>query len=248
MAEGTKGIGALGIGSIVNAIPALFQGITGAIQASRGRKGFNRAMANRPDYQIPEEYKKILSQYQTAYGGDMPGYQRGLGQIEQVGARSRGAAERGAISSNTYGASVSAQQQKELDAIMNLNLQNEQFKLQGVDKIAGAEGAIAGQKEQQWNINKFLPWQTEMNRYSEMQKGGMQNLFGALQSGASNITDLIGTKYYTDALKGLQGGGSSGVIGGGGFQSAPLGDGYSPQNNLLDTTKKLLSGININHP
>jgi len=200
-------IGALGIGALVNAVPTLFQGITGAIQASRGRKGFNRAMANRPDYEIPSEYGNILSQYKTAYGGDMPGYQRGLNQIEQVGARSRGAAERGAISSNAYGASISAQQQKELDAIMNLNLQNEQFKLQGVDKIAGAEQLMAGQKEQQWNLNKFLPWQTEMNRYGEMQKGGMQNLFGALQSGVSNVTDLIGTKYYTDALRGLQGSG-----------------------------------------
>ena len=192
------------LGAAASVIPALFQGITGAIQASRGRKGFNRAMANRPDYQIPEEYQKILSQYQTAYGGDMPGYERGLDQIEQVGARSRGAAERGAISSNAYASSISSQQQKELDAIMNLNQQNEQFKLAGVDKIAGAEGMMAGQKEQQWNLNKFLPWQTEVNRYGEMQKGGMQNLFGALQSGASNMTDLVGTKYYQDLLKGLQ--------------------------------------------
>jgi len=195
---------ALGIGALVNAVPALFQGITGAIQASRGQKGFNRAMANRPDYQIPQEYQNILSQYKIAYGGDMPGYQRGLNQIGQIGARARGSAERGAISSNAFGASVSAQQQKELDAIMNLNTQNEQFKLQGVDKIAGAEQLMAGQKEQQFNINKFLPWQTEMNRYGEMQKGGMQNLFGALQSGASNMTDLIGTKYYRDALNGLK--------------------------------------------
>ena len=134
----------------------------------------------------------------------MPGYQRGLNQIGQVGARARGAAERGAISSNAYGASISAQQQKELDAIMNYNLGNERFKLEGVDKIAGAEQLMAGQKEQKWNLNKFLPWQTEVNRYSEMQKGGMENLFGALQAGASNMTDLIGTKYYQDVLKGLQ--------------------------------------------
>ena len=195
---------ALGIGSIVNAVPALFQGITGAIQASRGRKGFNRAMANRPDYQIPEEYQKILSQYQTAYGGDMPGYQRGLNQIGQVGARSRGAAERGAISSNAYASSISSQQQKELDAIMNLNQQNEQFKLQGVDKIAGAEQMMAGQKTEKMNWEKLIPHQTELNRYGDMWGGGIKNLFGALQSGASNITDLVGTKYYQDALKGLQ--------------------------------------------
>jgi len=190
-------------GAVASAIPSIFQGIMGAVQASRGRKGFKDTMANRPDYEIPSEYGDILAKYKSTYGGDAPGYQRGLNQIEQVGARSRGAAERGAISSNAYGASINAQQQKELDAIMNLNQQNEQFQLQGVDKIAGAQGAMAGQKEQQWNLNKFLPWQTEMNRYGEMQKGGMENLFGALQSGAGNITDLVGTKYYTDALSGI---------------------------------------------
>jgi len=197
----SSGIPILGLASgAINGLSAIFQGI----KASKDRKRFNQALTERPDYQIPEEYQKILSQYQTAYGGDMPGYQRGLNQIEQVGARGRGAAERGAISSNAYASSISSQQQKELDAIMNLNIQNEQFKLAGVDKIAGAEGMMAGQKEQQWNLNEFLPWQTKVSYLGESAKARTEGAYGALNAFGSNLSDLAGTKYLMDAYKGLK--------------------------------------------
>jgi hypothetical protein len=175
----------------------------GAIQAARGAKGFNRTMANRPTYEIPEEYKNILAQYQQAQAGNMPGYEQTLGQIGQLGARTRGAAERGAISSTAYGSQVGDIYQKELDALQNLGVQQAQYKSSMLDKVAGAQAGLGEQKTEQWNINKYVPWQTEMNRYGEMKQAGMQNLFGAIQSGVGNITDLAGTRYYTDVLKGL---------------------------------------------
>jgi len=193
-------IGPIGWGAIANMVPAALQGVIGGVQAARGAKGLKRTMDARPDYEIPQEYQNILAQYQQAYGGNMPGYERGLDQMGQISARNRGAAERGAISSNAYSSSVSNLQQKELDAIQNWNQSNAEFKLAGVDKIAGAEQMLGGQKEQQWNINKFLPWQTEMNRYGEMKKSGIENLFGGIQTATSGISDLLGTKYYTDAL------------------------------------------------
>lgn len=195
---------ALGIGAIVNGGSALLQGLMGGIQAARGKKGFNRTMANRPTYEIPEEYQKILSQYEKAYAGNMPGYDQTLAQIDQAGARGRGSAERGSISSNAYGSQVGDIYQKELDAIRGLGIKQEEYKTSMLDKVAGAEGAMAGQKAEQWNINKFMPWQTEMNRYGDMAKTGTQNLFGAIQSGVSGVTDFLGTKYYSDTLKGLQ--------------------------------------------
>jgi len=72
--------------------------------------------------------------------------------------------------------------QKELDALQNLGIQQEQYKSAQLANISQAEGALAGQKSEQWNINKFLPWQTEINRYGEQRKTGMENLFGAIQS------------------------------------------------------------------
>lgn len=183
---------------------ALLQSGIGAFQTYQGNKGFQRTMANRPNYEIPSEYQDILAKYQQAQAGNMPGYGQLQSNIGQAGARARGAAERGAISSNAYGAQVGDIYQKELDAIQNLGIQQEQYKSSMLDKVTGAQGQLAGQKAEQWNINKFLPWQTEMNRYGEQKSSGMQNLFNGIQSGTGAASDFLGTRYYTDTLKGLQ--------------------------------------------
>jgi len=197
-------IGALGIGSLISGGTGLLQGIIGGIQAAKANKKFNKLLTNRPQYEIPKEYEEILNQYKTAYASNMPGYSQTLANIEQAGARSRGAAERGAISSNAYGAQVGDLYQKELDALQNLRMQQEQYKVGQLDKMAGAQSMLGEQKSQQWNINQYVPWQTEVNRWGEKAGTGMQNLFSGIQGMAGAATDYIGTKYYQDLLKGLQ--------------------------------------------
>ena len=92
------------IGAIISGVSALAQSGFGAAQAASGNKQFKKLLANRPNYEIQQEYKDILARYQQAQAGDMPGYQQTLSNIGQAGARARGAAERGAISSASYGA------------------------------------------------------------------------------------------------------------------------------------------------
>lgn len=203
MADNKGGIGSLGLGAILGGASSLIQGIIGGIQASRANKKINKLMANRPQYQIPKEYEDILNQYKMAYGSDMPGYGQTLENISQAGARARGAAERGAISSNAYGAQVSDLYQKELDALQNLGIQQEQYKASQLDKMAQAQSALGAQKSEQWNLNQFVPWQTEMNRYSEQKSTGMQNLFSGIQGGLGVASDFIGTDYYKKVLAGL---------------------------------------------
>jgi hypothetical protein len=162
-------------------------------------------MANRPAYDIPKEYQDILAKYQQTYSGNKPGFEQQLDQYGQLGARTRGAAERGAISSNAYGAQVGDIYQKELDAIQKEYINNAEFKLAGVDKIAGAQQLMAGQKEAKQNWDTLMPYQTELNRFGEMKKTGVENLFGAIQGGIGNLTDLLGTSYYKKTLDQLQG-------------------------------------------
>jgi hypothetical protein len=126
--------------------------------------------------------------------------------MEQAGARARGAAERGAISSVSYGSQVGDIYQKELDAIQNLGMKQEEWKASQMQNVAGAQAAIGEQKAQQWNVNQYVPWQTEMNRLGEQRATGMQNLFQGIQSGLGGISDLAGTSYYTKILKGLYNG------------------------------------------
>jgi hypothetical protein len=200
-----------------------------------------------PQYEIPQEYENILSRYQQAYAGNMPGYEQTLSQTGQAGARARGAAERGAISSTAYGAQVGDIYQKELDAIQGLGVKQAEYKQAQLANVAQAEGQLGQQKSQQWEVNKYMPWQTEMNRYREMQKGGMQNLFGAIQSGVGTMTDFLGTKYATDAIKGLYPP-QNGSTGQGGMSNPTVGGNYSPQQNLLNTLKGLTGGLKINNP
>jgi len=185
-------------GALLTAIPSLAQGILGGIQAAKGAKGFKRTMAARPGYEIPQEYKNILAQYQQARAGNMPGYEQTLGQIGQLGARTRGAAERGAISSTAYGSQVGDIYQKELDALQNLGVQQEQYKTRMLDKVTGAQGVLGGQKlaKQEWE--ELIPYQTELNRYGEMQKGGTENIFKGIQGMGMTASDLWGTKYLQD--------------------------------------------------
>lgn len=237
---------ALLAGALLSGGSALLQGIFGAAQAARGNKGFNRAMANRPTYEIPDEYKNILAQYQQAQAGNMPGYEQTLSQIGQAGARARGAAERGAISSASYGAQVGNLYQKELDAIQNLGIKQEEYKTSMLDRVAQAQGQLGQQKEQQFNINQFVPWQTETNRYGEMKQQGIQNMFSGIQSGIGSLADLAGTKYYSDALAKLQNvGGTTGV---GKTANMNAYQGYNPQQNLFNTTSDLLKKTKINFP
>lgn len=212
------------------AIPSIAKGVFGAIQAARGNKLFKQAQANRPDYEIPEEYRRVLGMYQTAMAGDMPGYSKTLSNIGQSGARARGALERGAISSNAYGAGVSDLYQKELDAIQNLGIQQEQWKASQMANVAQAQGALGQQKSTQWELNEYMPWQTEIQRAGEMRKAGIENMFGALQSGIGGITDLMGTKMYTDALTKMYGG--KGIGQAVGNQSQPIG-GRNPYGSAL---------------
>ena len=149
-------------------------------------------------------YENILSNYNSLYGGDMPSYQRGLNQIGQVGARSRAQNERSAISSNTLAAANNASQQNELDAIMNYNLKNERFKLEGADKRAGATMALAGQKEKQFNINEWYPNQIALNQYGEMWKGGQEGVSSGLNALGSIGADLAGTRFMQEYLNKLQ--------------------------------------------
>lgn len=191
------------IATIASLLPNVIQGVTAGIGALKNTRDFNRLKGSQPQYQIPEEYKKNLAMAQQLYAGNMPGYSQTLSEIGQAGARARGGAERGAISSNAYMSSVGDIYQKELDAIQGLGVQQEKYKTEQAQNVMAQQGFMGEQKAQQWNLNKNLPWQTEMNRLGEAKAANTQGLSSEIQGLGGNVTDLLGTKMMTDTLKGL---------------------------------------------
>jgi len=201
------------LGVIAGLAPSVLQGIFSGIGLGRTSAQFNRQKANRPGYEIPEELYQNLEAAKLLGAQKAPGYASQLSEIRQASAREYGRRERGAISSNALMAGDIYQ--KELDAIQGLARMNEEWAAKQAQNINLARGAIGEQKLQKQSWESLIPWQTEMNRLGEQKASYMQGLMGALQGLGQNVTDLYGTKSFTDFYKGLypQGGaGGSGDI------------------------------------
>lgn len=177
------------------------------VQGSRARKmerQLDQLSANRPTWEIPAEYQGTINTYKQLMAGNMPGYEQSLTQMGQAGARARGTAERGAISSTAYGTQAGDIYQKELDAIQNLQTSQAQFKAQQTQNVVGAEQELARQKAEQWNINVNVPWQTKMNELTSRYGALTGNAANARESGMSGLMNFAGTSYYQKMLEMLQ--------------------------------------------
>ena len=94
-------------------------------------------------------------------------------------------------------------------------------------------------QDQQWNVNKLQPWEIKANMAADKIAVGQQNLFGGLSDAGSAAMTYAGTKYYTDALKSMQG--SSMPTASPGF-TRPItqnlvGGAYNPTPNIAQTAQ-----------
>jgi hypothetical protein len=226
------------IGAGTAAATNISKGIMGAAQASKGRKASNKLMANQPTYKRPEEYQQELAmRKQMAAQGSMPGQ----GYIEQNigGATSQAlsAAEKGAISSNTYQKSVGDILSKQLSAFQDLGLQSAQWQQSQKENLMGTMQRGAGYSDQEWQTNKLQPWEIGMNQAESQRQMGAQGMFGALEGFSGNVMDYAGTSYMNKILGSQMNMGNSGAQTGqvkNPFQMSSV-YGYDPQKNLLNT-------------
>jgi len=206
------------IAALIGAGTGLAKGIIGGVQAAKGRKDLKSLLANRPKYNIPEEYVRSLGIYQNLAAQEMPGMQRYEEMIGQSTARTMTGAERGAISSNVFQGAVETAQDKELQALQQLAQMGVNYKTQAMQNLAGAYGTVGGLRNEQFEYNVNQPWQIAANMAAGKQTTGTENLFGGLTDiGASAIT-FLGTKYAEE-----MGGGS-----GGSWRKGRKGKGYTP--------------------
>lgn len=204
-----KGLGSAGqigaVGAGLGAVTNLAKGIWGLSQYKKGTKAFNSLMANQPTYKRPEEYQQELAmRKQMAAQGSMPGQ----GYIEQNigGATSQAlsAAEKGAISSNTYQKSVGDILSKQLSAFQDLGLQSAQWQQSQKENLMGTMQRGAGYSDQEFSTNVLQPWEMKMNDAVSQRQMGAQNIFGGAEGAMGNVMDFAGTSYYNKILKSLQ--------------------------------------------
>jgi hypothetical protein len=190
------------IAGLIGAGVGLGKAVIGGVQAAKGRKQLNSLLANRPQYNIPEEYMRSLGVYQNLASQEMPGMQRYEEMIGQSTARTMTGAERGAISSNVYQGAVEQSQDKELRALQQLAQMGVQYKTPAMQNLAGAYNTVGGLRNEQFEYNVNQPWQIAADMAGGKQTTGTSNLYGGISDIGSAAITFMGTKYAQDMLGG----------------------------------------------
>ena len=196
-----------GIATGVSTLLNLGLGIADRIKANKLQKQWNTLYSQRPEYEIPESYTDALSLYkQRAAQSKMPGQDIIEGNIQQSSARARTAAERGAISSASYGAQASDIYSKELEAIQDLGIKSAEFQWANQGQLGEAMQMYGGQQEKAQDWNSMGAWSTKMNTLESQMGAKTQNANNYLGNAAAGLLNFAGTSYYSDMLKQTQGG------------------------------------------
>lgn len=233
-------------GAIATGVSSLLNfglGIADRIKANKLQKQWNKLYSQRPEYEIPESYTNALNLYkQRAAQSKMPGQDILEENIQQSSARARTAAERGAISSASYGAQASDIYSKELEAIQDLGIQSAQFQWANQGQLGEAMQMYGGQQEKAQDWNTLGKWTTGLNVLESQMGAKNQNANTFLGNTAAGLMNFAGTQYFADALR-QQVGSETVPTWLLGRQSAPVGQPQSAQNKLLDTTRGMMQGI-----
>ena len=200
MAVTPWGMIATGASTLLN----LGLGIADRIKANKMQKQWNALNAQRPDYEIPQAYGEALNLYkQRAAQTKMPGQDLLEENIQQSSARARTAAERGSISSTSYGAQASDIYSKELEAIQDLGIQSAQFQWQNQGQLAEGLQMMGGQQEKAQDWNTLGKWTTGMNILESQMGAKTQNANSYLSNAGAGLANFAGTSYYAEMLKNM---------------------------------------------
>lgn len=197
------------IAAIASGAISLGKGIIGAVQAGKAKKNINKLLANPVQYKRPEEYGQELALRQQRASQSNPLWaSQAKDNIGSALSQSLGAAEKGAISSNTYGKSVGDLFNKQIQAYQDLGMQSQQWQDKQKEALANTyrQGAQYSNDELQFKQNN---WDVQMNQARGDNQAGATNLWNGIEGGASAFMNFAGTKYAGDVMKGLQGGNSA---------------------------------------
>jgi hypothetical protein len=184
--------------------------VFGAAQAVKANKQVKNLMANQVTYKRPEEYAQELTMRQgLASQTQLPGMGQITDNIGAASAQARGAAEKGAISSNTYMGAVGDIYSKQIQAYQDLGVQAANFQQTQKENLAKTLQQGAGYSDTEWDQNKLQPWNMQMNMAQSNKQSGWANLWGGLEGQAMSANNFAGTQYAQQIMKGLQGKGTT---------------------------------------
>lgn len=178
------------------AIPALFKGISGIVQANRGK----RLMAEniRPTYNRPDEVRQSQSIAENSYyNGVMPGQSQLQNQLAAEQASALGSVTNASTSSGDLLDSINKLNYNRNNQLNNIAGQGAQWKLQQQGALQNQLAQSAQFSDKEFDLNKMQPYQDRAAAASALIQSGNQNIYGAL--------DSIGGLAASAAFKGIGG-------------------------------------------
>jgi hypothetical protein len=157
-----------------SAIIPLAKTAFGAYQAFKGAKIAKEA--ERPEYEIPEEFMQNLNQAQQMALEGMPAAQKQQFFQQMQRATAAGMSNLQSRRSGVSGVAGVVQQQK--DAALQLAADDAQERNRLQQGVMGARMDLAGQKQEAFDFNQYQPYMEQKQAGQGLIGAGIQNIFG----------------------------------------------------------------------
>lgn len=190
-----------------NIAPLLALGVSaglGLLQGAAQRRQARQLEAQnpRPTYTPNSNLvrNQVLAEQMSKVGLPQQVYNNQLNQIQQnlsTGLRLLG--NQGNVATNTNAIVANANR-----AVGNLNAQDAQARLQGVQTLMNTNTALANEERQAFNINQLQPYQQTRQDVANLRRAGTQNIFGSLgmlgQGAMMGMFNNLGGKATTSSI------------------------------------------------
>lgn len=175
----------------------IFLGIYQGVQAEK----YKNEAGTRPEYEIPDAIKSMMSTSQLLAAEGMPAEQRQ--KLVQDYERQMSGSLQGIADRKGGLTGVAAAGQQANDAATNISVMDVNARQQNQKRLMANQQVMGNYQDQEWMLNKFSPYQELMNRY-----------YDSSEAASENITKGIGGAIESVASFGMSGLG--GMLGGGG--------------------------------
>jgi hypothetical protein len=197
------------IGAATTGGTGIAQAITGSIQYFGAQEELEKALANRPEYQIPEELRAMVDLYRReSQQTRLPGQDIYEQRIYGSTAAGVGAAREAATSAGDVLGATTQLYGQQSAALSDLEIAAAQRQEQQQARYAQSLETLAQYQDKAWNWNVAIPYQQDLQRYSSAVEQGYQTWLGGSNLIAESGAMISGSDF---------GGGTETSSSGGGF-------------------------------
>lgn len=177
----------------------IFLGIYQGVQAQK----YKNEAGTRPEYEIPDAIKSMMSTSQLLAAEGMPAEQRQ--KLVQDYERQMSGSLQGIADRKGGLTGVAAAGQQANDAATNIAVMDVNARQQNQKQLMQNQQVMGNYQDQEWMLNKFSPYQELMNRYYDSSEAASENI----TKGAAGVIESAAS-FGMGGLGGLLGGGGGG--------------------------------------